>query len=246
MLYIILRYPEPEASGSGSSPSPAPADTPSPEPQVADTTPESTPEPPAAPSTPQNEHPPYNLEDTPADQPEGEENSSENATYSISWPEGYSPNEEFAAIATREARMAGLSGDAAGKYTAAMVHALQEHQNAQLNAADAALKEEWGAEYESNLQNAKSFLRQIIKDGALDATSASFFESPKGMRLMHSLSQYVGESPLAIGKTNSAAEQEWARSAMNDPSHPDYVALHNWNHPRFREVNRRYNKTLNM
>ena len=246
MPYIVLRYPEPEDCGGGSATETA--DTQATEQQVADTTPEQTPEPPASSETPQNEPNPYILEDEdPANTPEpNKPETQQDEPYAIEWPENYSPNDEFAAIAAREAQKAGLSGAAAGKYTAAMVHALQEHQNAQLNAADAALKEEWGAEYESHLQNAKSFLQQIIKDGALDATSTSFFESPKGMRLMHSLSQYVGESPLAIGKTNSAAEQEWARSAMNDPSHPDYVALHNWNHPRFREVNRRYNKTLNM
>jgi hypothetical protein len=244
MTNVLLRWPEPDAAdpAPAADAPPAPADTPadvdSPAPQE-DAPP--TPEPSDAKA--QDQANPYALEEENEDAPPTpapDENKEEKEPYAITWPEDYQPNEEFAAMASKEAEIAGLDKEAVGKYTAAMVRALQQHQDTMLQEQDFALKEEWGAEYEKNLKTAKGFLRQAIKDGALSQDDKALFESAKGMRIMHSLSKYVGEAPLAGGGVNSAAEQEWARAVMTDPNHQDYNALREWNNPRFAEVNRRF------
>lgn len=234
MTNVLLRWPEPDAA----DPSPAPANN---TPPTDDTppAPQETPPDNAQTGEETDYKNPYELEDEPDAADPAPENTDEDA-YAITWPEDYQPNEEFASMASKEAQLAGLDKEAAGKYTAAMVRALQNHQNAQLKEHDAALKEEWGAEYEKNLKSAKSFLRQVVSDGALTKEDQSLFECAKGMRLMHALSKYVGEAPLAGGGTKSAAEQEWARAVMTDPNHQDYKALREWNNPRFAEVNRRF------
>ena len=239
MNATVLRWPEPDATGSG-------------------TETETQADAPVTTGEPETETPPTGEQKEPDATGSGTETGTQTdapvttgepgaeAAYAIEWPEDYEPAEDFAEIATREAERAGLDKTGVGRYTAAMVAALQDYQGKQLEAQDKALKEEWGAEYESKLSSAKEFLGQLRSDGVLTAEDAAFFESPRGMRIMNALRGSVGESPAAGLQAQTANEKSWAHEAMTNPKHPDYEALHTWNHPRFKEVNRRYNKTLQM
>lgn len=162
-------------------------------------------------------------------------------TYAITWPEGFSPSDEFSTLATSAARQAGLDAAAAGAYTAAVWQQLQQLEHQRRDASDAALRQEWGADFESNLAGAKNLLRQLEAAGHVDEEASKLLQSPKGMKLLRGLSTFVGEKPAAGTQHASPDASAWAHEVMTNPSHPDYKAFHNPTDPRWREVNTRYN-----
>lgn len=161
--------------------------------------------------------------------------------YTIAWPETFKPSDTFSAMATQAAKEAGLDGAAAGAYTAAVWQQLQQQEQQRLAESHAALKTEWGADFEGNLAGAKNMLRQLKASAHVDEEAAQLLQSPKGMKLLHGLASFVGERPAAGIRQAAPDASNWAHEVMTNPAHPDYNAFHNPSDPRWREVNARYN-----
>lgn len=210
-----------------------PTDAPAPAPETAPA--ETSP-------APETQAPPVNVYALDAD-PEPATPPQEDGTpaYAIAWPDGFAPSEDFATLATTAAQNAGLDGAAAGAYTAAVWQQLQQLEQQKLADSDTAMRQEWGANFESNLASAKQMLRQLKAAGHVDDEAAQLLQSPKGMKLLHGLSSFVGERPAAGTQQPTPEASSWAHEVMSNPAHPDYKAFHNPSDPRWREVNTRYN-----
>lgn len=216
-------------------PTPAPEPQPDPEPQE---TPQDTPQP-----EPQSDFADiYALGADPepgADTPPAPDTPA--PEYTISWPDTFKPTDSFATLATQAAKDAGLDGAAAGAYTAAVWQQLQQQEQQRLADSHAALQNEWGSDFESNLAGAKNMLRQLKAAGHVDDEAAQLLQSPKGMKLLRGLASFVGERPAAGMRQPTPDASNWAHEVMTNPAHPDYNAFHNPADPRWREVNTRYN-----
>lgn len=162
--------------------------------------------------------------------------------FAMEWPEGYEASEEFAQITTEAAKAAGIAdGKLAGAYTAKVIAAIQEAADKRVAQDDAELKADWGADYQTNMTECKSFVERMGAKAGLTDEDVAVLATPKGMRLIQAIRAEVGEGVAAQGKRASAADQSWAREVMSNPSHPDYKAFHNPSDPRWREVNKRFN-----
>ena len=170
--------------------------------------------------------------------PEGGEDGAE-AEYSVEWPEGYEASDALSAMVNEAARETGVTDKALGAYTARMIEVLEAKQAEREDAEDAALKEAWGRDYRANKKAAREFMRGVMKDSGLSADDAKIFANAKGFRVLYALSQKVGGGAVHLG-TARADEANWAESAMNDRTHPDYKALRDPRDPRYKEVTQRY------
>ena len=165
----------------------------------------------------------------------------EDEPFALEWPEGYEATPEFAAVATEAARGCGLTGKAAGAYTARVLDALQEAELRNVEQTDAELKAEWGSDYEPRMKACKGFLARHARRSGLTDADVAVLQSPKGFRLLNSFMEALGESQAhGLGTAVSADEKSWAASVMKDTKHPDYEAFRDADHPRHEEVARRW------
>lgn len=181
----------------------------------------------------------------PDDTPKGDMQEAE-AEFKIVWPEGVEATPEFSAMTTAAAKEAGLDSKAAGVYTAAVLEALNKAEMENIAKTDAELKQEWGSDYQPNMKACKAFLARHAKVCGLTQDDVAVLQSPKGFRLLYSFMSRTGEQ-AAHGTDPQAASQvdkSWAYSVMHDPTHADYRAFHDVQHPRYGEMHERYNKTM--
>lgn len=164
--------------------------------------------------------------------------------FAMEWPEGFEPTHTFSELATQTAQETGLSGKQAGAYAAALLSAYQKLETEQLEASDAVLKNEWGTHFEQNLTSSKKLLNRLIQEGHIEDESAKFLMCPRGMKLLHGISRFIGESPAAGTQTPGADARSWANEVLTNPSHPDYAAFRDPESPRWRELNTRYNSIM--
>lgn len=173
----------------------------------------------------------------PVDTPEKEE-------YSIDWGD-FTVSEEFSQIATGVAKEAGLDRTAAGQYTSKVIQAMQESVVKAMEKDDAALKEEWGSEYNSKVNSCKAFIKQHAEASGLTEEDVNVLFSPKGYKLVASFMKLAGESEAQIGQT-SVNEKAWAQEVQTNPNHPDYKAFHDRTDPRYEELSKRWYKAHGM
>lgn len=166
------------------------------------------------------------------------------AAFQMVWPEGYEATEQFAAITTEAAKAVGITdGRVAGEYTAKVIAAIEAAADKQVAADDAALKDDWGADYEANKDECQAFVKRMSAKAGLTEEDVAVLATPKGMRLIQAIRTEVGEGAAAVGvPAVSAADEAWAREVMTNPQHADYKAFHNPSDPRWRSLNARYNK----
>lgn len=164
--------------------------------------------------------------------------------FAMVWPEGYEASEQFAQITTEAAMAAGITdGRLAGEYTAKVIAAIQDAAEAQVAADDAALKEDWGADYRANMDECKAFMGRMCAKAGLSEADVEVLSTPKGLRLVQAIRTEVGEGAAAVGKPAAGeADEVWAREVMSNPAHPDYKAFRNPSDGRWRELNARYNR----
>lgn len=166
------------------------------------------------------------------------------AEFAMEWPEGYEATEQFASITTEAAKAVGITdGKLAGAYTAKVIAAIEAAADKQVAADDAALKDDWGADYEANKEECRAFVKRMSAKAGLTEEDVAVLATPKGMRLIQAMRTEVGEGAAAVGKPTASAEDEaWAKAVMSNPNHEDYKAFHNPSDPRWRSLNARYNK----
>lgn len=247
-----LYYPEPEDNGSGApsvetpetAPLPPAEETVTENEQGATETPQTS-QPEQEEEQPQNDlRKEYSFEDSEEEETEKgtPSESKEETEYSVEFPENFVPTEEFARLLTPVGKELGIEGKLFGQAAAQVVEALQREELAQMEKSDKELKSEWGAEYKANKQEARRFYNWCLEKGELTKEDLRVFESPKGFKLLYRMSQLLGEKSSPSGISVTQGEIQWAESAMRDPNHPDYKALHDCDDHRFPEVVARYNR----
>lgn len=223
---------EGEGPGGGAPPPASPVDSP----------------PPANPPVPPN---PYDFSGG-AEQPVPDPGSTpplspqEETEYEIDFGEGFVENDALRDMLKGHARAAGLPADAAGKFLSEVAASIRADEEEAFKEADEALKDEWGAEYETNVSAAKAFARKLSVESGVPMEKMAVFASPDGFRVLHAISRLTGEGGLKGGgqipaKTDPADE---AQAILSDPNHRYYKAIADPSHPQWREATDYYNKLV--
>lgn len=199
----------------------------------------------------------FNLDAEPDTQPGDEgkpqdsakqENPDDAGEYVLELPEDFQASDDFKTLATEQAKAAGLDGKAAGKYVSGVITALQKAEQEALAQSTKVLKEEWGTNFNANMQQVKQFTAKLRAKAGLTAEDMAPLQSPKGFKLLHALMTATGEDSF-VGAKNAApgrSNAEEAHAMLTDPSHPDYAALDDPTHPRHMEANRKYNRLVGL
>ena len=225
---------EGEGPGGGAPPPASPVDSP----------------PPANPPVPPN---PYDFSGG-AEQPVPDPGSTpplspqEETEYEIDFGEGFVENDALRDMLKGHARAAGLPADAAGKFLSEVAASIRADEEEAFKEADEALKDEWGAEYETNVSAAKAFARKLSVESGVPMEKMAVFASPDGFRVLHAISRMTGEEGLKGGgqipaKTDPADE---AQAILSDPNHRYYKAIADPSHPQWREATDYYNKLVGI
>ena len=225
---------EGEGPGGGAPPPASPVDSP----------------PPANPPVPPN---PYDFSGG-AEQPVPDPGSTpplspqEETEYEIDFGEGFVENDALRDMLKGHARAAGLPADAAGKFLSEVAASIRAAEEEAFKEADEALKDEWGAEYETNVSAAKAFARKLSVESGVPMEKMAVFASPDGFRVLHAISRLTGEGGLKGGgqipaKTDPADE---AQAILSDPNHRYYKAIADPSHPQWREATDYYNKLVGI
>lgn len=240
----------------------APADVTPPGEQNPATTPADTPAPATGdenPATGEGEDGNFNLDadpesdtqpgdgDNPQDQAK-QEKPDDGGEYVLDLPEDFQASDDFKALATEQAKAAGLDGKAAGKYVSGVIAALQKAETEAIAQSTKELKDEWGTSFNANMQQVKQFTAKIRAKAGLSAEDMAPLQSPKGFKLLHALMTATGEDSF-VGAKNSApgrSNAEEAHAMLTDSNHPDYAALDDPTHPRHMEANRKYNRLVGL
>lgn len=248
----VSEFPD-QGSQTPPPPSPAPGTTP------ADTTPPSgasTPPPPAASESSGDVDftlTPAVPEATPAESPPpGEPNErqppeQQETPYTLELPEDFEATEEFKTLLTEQARESGLDGKAAGKYVSGVIAAMQQAEKDNIAASTRQLRNDWGKDFQSNMQAVKQFSGKLMAKSGLTPEDMAPLQSPKGYRLLHSLMKTVGESTYVKGTAAPILDPiTEAHRMLTDSTHPDYPIMQDPTHPRFHEINRKYNRLVGL
>lgn len=225
---------EGEGPGGGAPPPASPVDSP----------------PPANPPVTSN---PYDFSGG-AEQPDPDPGSppplspQEENEYEIDFGEGFVENDALRDMLKGHARAAGLPADAAGKFLSEVAASIRADEEEAFKEADEALKDEWGAEYETNVSAAKAFARKLSVESGVPMEKMAVFASPDGFRVLHAISRLTGEGGLKGGgqipaKTDPADE---AQAILSDPNHRYYKAIADPSHPQWREATDYYNKLVGI
>ncbi len=225
---------EGEGPGGGAPPPASPVDSP----------------PPADPPVPSN---PYDFSGG-AEEPDPDPGSppplspQEETEYEIDFGEGFVENDALRDMLKGHARAAGLPADAAGKFLSEVADSLRADEEEAFKEADEALKDEWGAEYETNVSAAKAFARKLSVESGVPMEKMAVFASPDGFRVLHAISRLTGEGGLKgcgqiPAKTDPADE---AQAILSDPNHRYYKAIADPSHPQWREATDYYNKLVGI
>lgn len=239
---FLCEEANPEGGGGGNG-APAPAND-APPANPADNPPKTDP---PAPSNPYD----FSKEDDrgvpdpaapPANPPQKE------TPYEIEWGDGFVENDALRDMLKGHAQSSGLPADAAGKFLSEVAASIQADEAAAFKEADEALKDEWGAEYETNVSAAKAFAQKLSKESGVPMEKMGVFASPDGFRVLHAISRTIGEGGLKGGgqAPSSQDPSDEAQSILSDPNHRYYKAIADPSHPKWREATDYYNKLVGI
>jgi hypothetical protein len=125
----------------------------------------------------------------------------------------------------------------------------QEYEQA-YSQAEQALRAEWGATYDTQLEKARRGAREIAGDEASEFMAA-VGNSPATIRALARLggmqeklnsatsAQYINRTGLTTADSNLATPSEASNAAheiITNPNHPDHKAYHNHMHPNHASV----------
>lgn len=181
--------------------------------------------------------------DNPPSEPAPEE-----AAYEIEWGEGFVENDVLRDMLKGHAKSSGLPADAAGKFLSSVAASIRADEEAAFTEADTRLKEDWGADYETNVSSAKAFAQKLSRMSGVPMEKMAVLASPDGFRMLHAISHTIGEGGLKGGgqapaKTDPSDE---AQAILSDPNHRYYKAIADPSHPKWREATDYYNKLVGI
>ena len=139
--------------------------------------------------------------------------------------------------------MAALSEKYVGE-SKRMLEACKAHEQAAIEQADAELQEEWGRQYESNMQTVGDFLEHLGAQAGIDVQSLA--ENPAlranadFAKLMLAAARTTQEAPMRAGEPTD--DRDEAYRIAHDPKHPLHEAYMRTNHPQHRYANEQYDR----
>lgn len=117
-------------------------------------------------------------------------------------------------------------------------------EHAAVEAADAALQQEWGSHYEENMDSVASFLHTMGERCGVDvaklADNPALRADPDFARLMLAASELMQEAPLREGSAGD--DRREAHRIAHDPAHPLHDAYMRTSHPQHRYANEQYDR----
>lgn len=120
----------------------------------------------------------------------------------------------------------------------------RKREEAAIEAAEADLQQEWGHEYEHNMETVAGFLHHMAENTGIDVQK--LVENPAlranadFARLVLAMAQQGQEAPIRQG--SAADDRREAQRIASDPSHPLHDAYMHANHPRHRFANEQYDR----
>ena len=146
------------------------------------------------------------------------------------------------------AQQLGLDGSKAAEYLNAAMNYAQEMEAQAARESGAALRKEWGSDFDAKVNATKQFMVRMSQKAGLSIEQMSILMSPNGFRLMNAIRQASGgENVRYAGSPQNtpklSAEQE-LEEIYADPV--KYHALITPGDPQHKIVNRRVNELLGI
>lgn len=200
-------------------------------------------DPPADPTKAAGQQTPTDQENPDAKSPEEQEQ--EQKEYKLDLPEDLEVTDDFKALLHEQAKESGLDGKAAGKYVSGVIKAMQQAEQDNINKTTAELREEWGKNFNANMQQVKNFTAKLRVKSGLTPEDMAPLQSPKGYRLLFALMKSTGEAPLITGTPTPQLDgKQEAQRMLTDPTHRYYQAIQDTSHPDFTAANTEYNRLI--
>ncbi|MBQ7024876.1 MAG: hypothetical protein IJN29_14960 [Akkermansia sp.] len=184
--------------------------------------------------------------DTPSSEPETEAPDNTATDYTLTFPDTFADHPEaqaFNTLLSPIAKQSGLDGTTFGNLFASAYAAIEDaRQRAEWQnrfQQDIDLKKDWGADYETNMNTARSHIAFLKEKAGLTDDDLAVFASPKGMRALYAMATAHTPPPAAGLLPNTHSEQNWAKAIMQ-PDHPDHDAFVNPMNPRYKDINQRW------
>lgn len=156
-------------------------------------------------------------------------------------PESFALEERFGVdkqnidMLTAAAKEEGLPLGAAGRYMNRVLAAVTGNQQAALAKQDAALRAEWGANFERNMRSTGDFIARLSSAAGLDENERAALKNPLNYRIMYKLMNASGELPAGVvgaaapKPSNAPLTKEERAAVMRDmlhnPQNPYYKGL---------------------
>lgn len=168
----------------------------------------------------------WNLDKVPDDKPADDKGKQDNGDggkkteFALVLPEGYTPDEGALKAATAAAKQFGIDPKSMGLAMRAMDAAADKAYKAELKADVARLRDDWGTNYDDNMNEVRTFVSNLEGAGILPAHMKAALNSPEGVRFLHGLSQLVSEDKTMAGAAQQTSSQNEARDIMTNPNNP--------------------------
>ncbi len=164
-------------------------------------------------------------------------------------------NEELATKLAQTAYQYGVPPQAMAALQDTMLHAYRD-ADARINDAKAQteaeteriLQQEWGVNYQRNMNRATATLRNLASEHGLDADA--LLDNPavgsdiNVIKLLYAVSTLVDEAPLHQSQSFSAGAADEAHRIESDPTHPLHEAYMKVNHPNHKYANEFYDRLM--
>lgn len=221
-LHTRLQYPEPDDTGSGST---------TPASYSLDSVPDDPEEPQSGGGQEQA---------TPA--PQAEE-------YTLTFDDADNINEGYRAVLTAAAKETeGLDAVTASRLFHNLTGKLNEESQRLFLADDAALKAEWGRDFEPRVKQTLSFMKHHFAQAGCTPEEAAMFENPRALRVMNKLMKVFSEGKAA-GTSAAAATPAMSREDFIRAKTKEIIEERKKpepNHARLRELRREINKAVGL
>ncbi len=166
--------------------------------------------------------------------------------FQLEFTEGTKIDEGLVGIATKHFKALGADGKAAGACMERIVAEYQEAYYQKMVENDAALKADWGSEYESRSTEVRQFLRAFCAKNSYPLDRVQAISSPDGYRLVWEIMErggLVSSMPAGLGRGGSmAGDAAWFKAA-NTPGTPEYASMRDTSdRSAWRERRDKYNR----
>lgn len=117
-------------------------------------------------------------------------------------------------------------------------------EQAAVDAADVALQQEWGTDYDDNMNRIGRFMERMGERSGVDVAALvqnpALRAEPAFAKLMLAASELMQEAPLHTGEPSDRRAE--AHRIAHDPTHPLHEAYMRTSHPQHRFANEQYDR----